>query len=70
MGDLILPGAYGIGTERFSCTHEGYAKAADALVHELNSGRNVNLSDPDVRRVMNYFGSDSLETLRIQRRGW
>ena len=70
MGSIILPGPYGIGTKAFTPTAEGYAAAADMLVHEHRSGRRVDTSDPYVQKVMNYFGSESLDILRIQRRGW
>ena len=70
MGDIIIPGAHGIGTRGFTATRDGYDRAADSLVQLYNEGRAVNTSDYEVRRVMDFYGASSLEELRTKRRGW
>lgn len=70
MGDIIIPGAHGIGTRGFTPTADGYERAADCLVQLYNEGRSINISDYEVRRVMDYYNVSSLEELYIKRRGW
>ena len=70
MGDIIIPGRHGIGTEGFTPTASGYDRAADQLVSLHDENRSVDTSDYEVRRVMDYFGATSLDELRTKRRGW
>lgn len=70
MSDIIVPGTHGIGSVGFTPTESGYAGAADQLVRLYNEGRNVDTSNFEVRRVMNYYGASTLDELRIKRRGW
>ena len=70
LGDIIIPGAHGIGSKGFTPTTDGYRNAADSLVQLHNEGRSVDTSNYDVRRVLDYYGASSLEELCIKRRGW
>ena len=70
MGNIIIPGAHGVGTIGFVPTSEGYGNAADALVRLHDEGRRVNTSDHEIHRVMQYYGASSIEELKIKRRGW
>ena len=66
MGDIIIPGRYGIDTKRFTPTHNGYQQAAETLLDEYTSGRPVNTYSHDTRRVMDYFGASDMESLRLK----
>ena len=70
MGNIIIPGAHGIGTKGFIPTSDGYREAADSLVQLYNEGRSIDTSDYEVRRVMDYYNASSLDDLRTKRRGW
>ena len=70
MGKIIIPGKHGIGTQGIVPTASGYGQAADALVKIHEEGRRVDTHDPEIRRVMGYFGASSMDELRIKRRGW
>ncbi len=70
MGDIIIPGAHGIGSLGFTPTSSGYDRAADQLVRLYEEGRSVDTSNYDVRRVMDYYGVSNLRELKTKRRGW
>ena len=70
MGDIIIPGSHGIGTQGFVPTSSGYAKAADQLVKLYNEGRSIDTSNYEVRRVLSYYNVSNIEQLRTKRRGW
>ena len=70
MSNIIIPGPHGIGTRGITPTASGYNKAADNLVQLHNEGRQVNESDPEIRRVLDYHGVSSIRDLKVQRRGW
>lgn len=69
MGDIIIPGAHGIGSKGLTPTTDGYRNAADSLVQLYNEGRSVDTSSDGVRRVLDYFGASSMKELRDKRRG-
>ena len=71
VGDIILPGDYGVGMVGFGATDSGYQDAADHLVQLDSQGCYVDTSDYEVQRVLNLFGASDINTLRTQRSaGW
>lgn len=70
MGKIIIPGEYGIGTRGFTPTSDGYRSAAEALLREHNAGRQVNTSDPEIRRVLGFYNASSMQDLKVKFRGW
>lgn len=65
--EIIVPGAHGIGTSGYTPTESGYARAADDLIRLDREGVNIDTSDYNVRRVMDYFGASDLRGLSVQR---
>lgn len=70
MSNIIIPGDHGVGTVGYVPTRKGYEDAADALVRLHDEGRYVDVTDYDVRRVMEYHRASSIEELKVKRRGW
>lgn len=70
MGDIILPGAHGIGTQRFIPIDSGYDAAADVLLKLRGEGYPINASDREVQRVLEYHGVSTLCDLQMKLRGY
>lgn len=63
MGNIILPGAYGIGTKGYVETPDGYRDAARDMVREFNAGRPMHGYEDQQRRVFNLYGVTSMTDL-------
>ncbi|MBR3172425.1 hypothetical protein IKF21_00675 [Candidatus Saccharibacteria bacterium] len=66
MGDIIIPGLFGIGTVGITPTESGYKEAARRLVELKKEGRHIDESDYEVRRVLDFFNCFSVDDLKYK----
>ena len=67
-GPIIVPDGKG-GTRAITEVSNGYKEAAGTFLSEHDAGR-LDETDPQLKRVLEFYGASNIEALRVKLRGW